>query len=114
MDTGIEVQNLSFSYPAKQALRNISLSIQAGERVAILGPNGSGKSSLLKLLSGVLKPQTGYVKLFGEDIQRLDRRSLSRKLAVVPQETYVTFPYTVAEVVLMGRANYLSPFALSR
>jgi iron complex transport system ATP-binding protein len=107
-----EVSGLGFSYPAKQALKDVSLTVAEGERVAVLGPNGSGKSTLLKILSAVLKPDVGEVRLLGKNLHSYDRRALSRKLAVVPQETHVTFPYTVAQVVLMGRASRLAPFAL--
>ena len=79
--------------------------------VGILGPNGSGKTTLLKVLSGILHGR-GEVKLNGQSIQRYGRRELSKLFAVVPQESTVNFPYTVAEIVMMGRACYHSAFAL--
>jgi iron complex transport system ATP-binding protein len=79
--------------------------------VGILGPNGSGKTTLLKVLSGILGGR-GELKLTGKDIASYGRRSLSKLFAVVPQENRVSFPYTVAEIVLMGRASYHSAFAL--
>jgi iron complex transport system ATP-binding protein len=112
MKSAVDVHNLNFSYSAKHALRDVSFSINAGERVAVLGPNGSGKSSLLKILSGVLKPSSGKVRVLAQPIESYRRRRLSRKLAFVPQETHATFPFTVAQLVLMGRAAYLGAFAL--
>jgi iron complex transport system ATP-binding protein len=79
--------------------------------VGILGPNGSGKTTLLKVLSGILGGQ-GEIKVSGKDIGNYGRRPLSKLFAVVPQENRVSFPYTVAEIVLMGRASYHSAFAL--
>jgi iron complex transport system ATP-binding protein len=79
--------------------------------VGILGPNGSGKTTLLRILSAVLKGQ-GELRLNGRDIKTYGKRELSRLFAVVPQESRVNFPYTVAEIVSMGRASSHSPFAL--
>jgi iron complex transport system ATP-binding protein len=112
MNRVVEIQNLGFAYQQRVALNNVSLQVIEGERVAILGPNGSGKSTLLKILSRTLEPSTGEVRLFGEAIQSIARKTLSQKVAVVPQETQAIFPYTAAEVVLMGRASYLPAFAL--
>jgi iron complex transport system ATP-binding protein len=112
MSRVVEIRNLAFAYQQTLALRDVSLEIAEGEQVAVLGPNGSGKSTLLKILSRTLNPSAGQVCLFGERIESFGRRALSQKVAVVPQETQATFPYTVAEVVLMGRASYLPAFAL--
>ena len=107
----IESHGVSFSYEYKSVLTDITFSIGAGERVALLGPNGSGKTTLLKILSAVLSGQ-GEVELKGKSIESYGRRELSRLFAVVQQEARVNFPYTAAEIVLMGRASYHSPFAL--
>ena len=112
MSPAVEARDLSFAYRDHQALEEISLTVPQGERVAILGPNGSGKSTLLKLLSLTLEPAKGEVLLQGRPIRSYGRRLLSQKIAVVPQETQPSFPYTVAEMVLMGRASFLTPFAL--
>ena len=112
MGLAVEIRNLSFSFRDKQVLKQISLSVQPGEMVGILGPNGSGKTTLLKILSMVLDGKDGEVNLNGKEIRSYGRRTLSRLLAVVPQESQVSFPYTVAEIVLMGRANYLGAFSL--
>jgi iron complex transport system ATP-binding protein len=111
MTPAIETRKISFAYQSLLVLHEVSLSVQRGEMVAILGPNGSGKTTLLKILSAVLSAQ-GEVKLNGREIDSFGRRELSKLFAVVPQESRINFPYTVAEVVLMGRASYHSPFAL--
>jgi len=110
MTPTVEIRELVFGYGERRVLDGISLSIQAGEMVAILGPNGSGKSTLLKILSAVLRGR-GEVKLAGKDIRAYDRRELSRFFAVVPQENPILFPYTVAQMVLMGRANFHNPLS---
>jgi iron complex transport system ATP-binding protein len=111
MIPAIQTRDLSFAYKDRAVLHAISLSVKNGEMVGILGPNGSGKTTLLKLLSALLRGQ-GEVKLNGRSIETYGRRELSRLFAAVPQESRVNFPYTAAEIVLMGRASYHSPFAL--
>jgi iron complex transport system ATP-binding protein len=107
----IECRKLSVAYKDRAVLFSISLSVARGEMVGVLGPNGSGKTTLLKVLSGILGAE-GEIKLTGKDIASYGRRALSRFFAVVPQESRLNFPYTVAEIVLMGRASYHSTFAL--
>ena len=111
MTPAMQTRQLSFAYKDRAVLHSISLSVDSGEMVGILGPNGSGKTTLLKILSAVLVGQ-GDVKLNGREIETYGRRELSRLLAVVSQESRVNFPYTVAEMVLMGRASYHGSFAL--
>jgi iron complex transport system ATP-binding protein len=78
--------------------------------LAVVGPNGSGKSTLLRVASGVLAPLAGRVLVAGHDVQRYSRRELARLTAVVPQDTLVEFPFSVEELVLMGRAPHLGRF----
>jgi len=111
MTAAIQTRDLSFAYKDRPVLHAISLSVESGEMVGVLGPNGSGKTTLLKILSAVLRGQ-GEVKLNEKTIGSYGRRELSRLFAVVQQEVRVNFPYTAAEVVLMGRASYHSAFAL--
>ncbi len=111
MNPAIHTRDLSFAYRDRAVLHAISLSVANGEMLGILGPNGSGKTTLLKILSAVLRGQ-GEVKLNGKNIDAYGRPALSRLFAVVQQETRVNFPYTAAEIVLMGRASYHSAFAL--
>ena len=80
------------------------------EIVGLLGPNGSGKTTLLRLLSGAIKPDHGSVTFEGQDLSATPRRTLARRIAVVPQETTLAFDYTVLEVVLMGRYPHLGTF----
>jgi iron complex transport system ATP-binding protein len=111
MNPAIYTRELSFAYKDRTVLHAVSLSVESGDMVGITGPNGSGKTTLLKILSAVLRGR-GEVKLNGRNIHAYGRRELSRLFAVVQQEARVNFPYTAAEIVLMGRASYHSPFVL--
>lgn len=110
----IESNDIRFRYRDDWVIRDISLSIGDGETVAVIGPNGSGKSTLLKILAGLLVPQKGRVMLSGVDLARLSRREISQKIALVSQDGGGAFPFSVRDVVLMGRAPYLSGFALEK
>lgn len=108
----LRVERVSFAYGARAVLRDVSLEVGRGSMLALAGPNGSGKSTLLALLAGTRRPQQGSVEVHGRAVASYERRALARLVAVVPQDTSVTFPYTVAEMVLMGRAPHRPPLGL--
>jgi iron complex transport system ATP-binding protein len=91
-----------------------SLSLGAGERLALVGPNGAGKSTLLRALTGALEPQRGSVTLGGEPIRTLDRKTVARSIAVVPELAQLPFAMTVREVVALGRLPHDPPLRGSR
>lgn len=106
------VRGVSFSYGGHRAdatrdlvwaLRDLSCDIREGEVFGIIGPNGSGKSSLLKVLGRILQPAAGGLELFGRDLRGMRQDAVARAVALVPQDTLQVFPFTIAEVVLMGR-----------
>ncbi len=105
-------EHVSFSYGAAPVLNDVSVSVRSGGLVGVLGPNGSGKTTFLKLLAGLLTPQSGRVSLDDLDLADIDRRTLARRISVVPQETELAFDYSVLEIVLMGRYPHLQPFEL--
>ncbi len=84
-------------------LRDVSFTVEAGERVALIGPNGAGKSTLLRVVAGVLRPNAGRVELGGVPVASMDRTAVARRLAVVPQQTALPFSMRVEEVVALGR-----------
>ncbi|MHA1108090.1 MAG: peptidase domain-containing ABC transporter [Alphaproteobacteria bacterium] len=105
----ITFDNVSFSYAEGQppAIRNLDLTIERGEIVAIMGPLGSGKSTLAKLLEGLYKPSGGRILIDKFDISHISSPALRRQLGVVPQETQL-FAGTVRENIAMG-VNHASP-----
>lgn len=104
----LEVRNLSFSYGRCEVLRNVSFSVGKGEFVCVLGPNGSGKTTLLKNILGLLSPTSGSVLLEGEDIRKMPRSKVAKLMGYIPQAHTPPFPFRVFDVVLMGRAPYLT------
>ncbi|HEY7590306.1 MAG TPA: ABC transporter ATP-binding protein [Candidatus Limnocylindrales bacterium] len=110
----IELDGVSADYRGRPALRDVSLAVGAGERLALVGPNGAGKSTLLRVVAGVLKPSRGRVRLAGQPIERLDRLAIARRLAVVPQAVTLPFATTVEEVVGLGRLPHEDPFRGAR
>ena len=107
----LKARDLHFRYGADPVICDLSLELRAGEMLGVIGPNGSGKSTLLRLLSGVLAPERGGVTLHDKPLAAYSRRELGRRLAVVPQDTVIEFPFSVTEVVLMGRSPHLAGFA---
>jgi iron complex transport system ATP-binding protein len=79
-----------------------------------LGANGAGKSTLLKILCGVLKPKSGEALFNDKALSKMDRRDIAKGIAYIPQDPMFAFPFTVNEVVLMGRAPYIGRFEFER
>ena len=103
----IELDQVTFSYPAGFSLEGIDLEISRGTILGILGPNGSGKSTLLQLLSRLHRPTTGTIRLEGVDLADYTTRALAQLVSVIPSDNYFDFPFSVAEVVEMGRYPHL-------
>jgi iron complex transport system ATP-binding protein len=97
-------------YRDRTVLRGCDLALRGGELVAILGPNGAGKSTLLRVLAGLLRPMSGVVRLDGTDLSVLTRAEIARRIAVVPQVFETLFPFTVSEVIALGRTARLGLF----
>jgi iron complex transport system ATP-binding protein len=104
-----EFGDVSFVYPHGTAgrppfeLRELSFTIMPGEILGLIGPNAAGKTTVIRLLSRVLRPSRGVVLVDGVPASALDRAAVARHIAVVPQDVPQGFPYTVEQLVLMGR-----------
>lgn len=114
METIINCSDIGFSYNGTTVLNGITLSIESGKMLGILGANGAGKSTLLKILCGVLKPKSGRAVFSDQELSKMDRREIAKGIAYIPQDPMFAFPFTVREVVLMGRAPYIGRFEFER
>ncbi|MCX7920277.1 MAG: heme ABC transporter ATP-binding protein [bacterium] len=103
----IQVEKITFAYGRTAILSDITFAVEPGEILGIIGPNGSGKTTLLRLLTGILQAQSGTILISGKEIALWTRNELAKRIAVVPQDTFVPFNYTVREIVLMGRTPHL-------
>ena len=108
---GLQIRQVDFSYLDELVLQDINLSVEAGEMVGLLGPNGSSKTTLIKLASGILKPNQGEITLDGSSLSQLNRKSIARRVAVVPQQFHIPFAFTAGEVVTLGRIPFVKAFA---
>ncbi len=106
----LEAEDLRAGYDGHEVLRGLSVQLCRGEFWGILGPNGSGKSTLLKVLTGVLAPWSGSVRLMGRELAAWNRREIARRVAVIPQWAEMPFEFTVWEIVMMGRTAHLGRF----
>ncbi|SEM90683.1 heme ABC transporter ATP-binding protein [Lihuaxuella thermophila] len=93
-------------YGGKKILDGIHLRLERGEFLGLLGPNGSGKSTLVKCLTGEERPDAGTIWLEGKELFSYSRKERAQKIAVLPQEGMEPVPFTVEEVVMMGRYPY--------
>lgn len=99
----LDVRDLHFSFTNQKILRGFSLCVQTGEVCGVLGPNGCGKSTLFRCCMGLLHPAEGHIFAGGENIAHVPPAVLARHIAYVPQEHHQPFPFSVREMVLMGR-----------
>jgi iron complex transport system ATP-binding protein len=106
LSLALAFRDVSFAYAREPVVEHVSLEVARGEMLGLLGPNGAGKSTLLRLAAGVLVAKSGSIHIVGDDIRRLARREVARRVAVLPQDFSVQFAYTVRQIVEMGRLPY--------
>lgn len=110
MNTMLQAENISFGYTSfKPLINSFSLELRQKELLGLIGPNGAGKTTLFRLLSGYLQPSQGAIFLSGRDVRHLSHRERAGLLAVVPQHVKFPLPYTVRQLVKLGRTSKLSP-----
>lgn len=110
----VECENIGFRYQKEWILEDLSFTGAEGEFFGIIGPNGSGKTTLLKIVDGILNPERGSVCIGKTDIREMKRNTFAKIVAMVPQDSPMIFPFTVHEVVLMGRAPHLGRLMFER
>lgn len=109
--TALVARGLEAGYGPRRVLRGVDLTLEPGGLIALVGPNGAGKSTLLRALAGLIRPSTGRVTLDGVDVLSMSRAALASRIAVVPQTFDTLFPFTVREIVALGRTARLRLFA---
>jgi iron complex transport system ATP-binding protein len=102
----LTVRGVSFTYPSRKVLHDITLAGNGGEIIGLVGPNGSGKTTLIKCIDRII-PSTGTVLVDGKDTAAMDRRELARRMGYVPQGVAGRPAATVFDVVLMGRSPHI-------
>jgi len=102
-DTAIEIKDLNFSIDDLSILENINMDIEQGDFAGLVGPNGGGKTTVLKLILGLYKPQSGKIKIFGEPV-----KTQRKRIGYVPQYANFNsdFPISVQDTVLQGRLGF--------
>jgi iron complex transport system ATP-binding protein len=110
----IELESITVAYGGRTVLRQVDLRVARGERVALIGPNGAGKSTLLRVMTGLVAPTNGTVRIGGDLVRSIDRATLARRVAVVPQQVVVPFAIQVEELVGLGRLPHEDPMRGAR
>lgn len=106
--TGLVMTGVVAGYGGAPVLRGVGLEVKPGEVVGLVGPNGSGKTTAVRVASRALAPIEGSVRVAGVDPYSSSAREAARRMAVVPQDLQIAFPFTVLDTVLMGRTPYTS------
>jgi iron complex transport system ATP-binding protein len=103
----LKVRDVEFGYKSKAVLEDIQITVKANEMLAILGPNGVGKTTLLKCLNGLLKTRNGTIMVDGEELQKMSRVEVAKRMGYVPQRADVS-QVTVFDSVLLGRKPHIT------
>ena len=110
MTSPLDATDLRVRLGGESVLAGVSASVERGEFVGLVGPNGAGKTTLLHTLNGTHSPDAGTVRVDGQPVGAQSSREVARQVATVPQETTLSFAFSVADVVEMGRTPYVSRF----
>lgn len=108
---GFVLSNIDFSHPGRTLFHGLDLELPAGRFTGIVGPNGCGKTTLLDLICRHQAPRGGNIRYAGRPLSAYGRRALARQIALVPQDYGINFPFSVEEVVMMGRYPHTPRFA---
>jgi len=106
----LELKDICFAYPGNSLLiNNMSFSVGEGEFMGLLGANGSGKSTILKLGSGIMKPSSGGLTLWGKPLHSYRNKDRAKLISYLPQTLDISVPFTIRELVSMGLYPYDIP-----
>jgi len=114
MTAAIDIEQLSHLFATRPVLDELTFSIGSSELFIIIGPNGAGKTTLMRSMGGLLSPRRGEIRIFEKPISRYRKKELARLVAYVPQGAPLEFPFSVAQIVLMGRAPYHGALGIER
>lgn len=114
----LQIKNLAYDYEGRQVLQGLNLTLDKPQLTAIIGANGCGKTTLLKNISGYLKPSQGQILLtprgqtggLSQDVQQMSITERARNISFVAQEISDEFPFSSYDLVMMGRTPYLKRF----
>jgi len=106
----LSVSDLSVSLAGADVLTDVSLDMAEGELVGLVGPNGAGKTTLLRAARGTLTPDSGQVRIAGDPVGGLSAKAVGQRVATVPQDTSVSFSFSVRDTVEMGRTPHVPRF----
>jgi len=108
----LRAEGISYRREGRDILRDVTLSVAPGELVGLIGPNGAGKSTLIRVISGLWSGAEGAITLLGKPLSHYSSRQIAQVIAQVPQITALDFPFTVRQIVMMGRNPHLGRFEL--
>jgi len=111
VSAAFELDHLAFSFADKRVIDDVSLPLERGKFHGVVGPNGCGKTTLVDLLCRYRVPQGGDIRCNGMALESYSKKRLAREMALVPQNFYINFPFTVRDVIMMGRYPYLPRFS---
>ena len=109
-DPPLIVDDLSVTLGGREVLSTVSLTADRGELVGLIGPNGAGKTTLLRAIRGGVTPTAGAVTVTSQPVSSLSARAIGRRVATVPQETELSFGFSVEQAVAMGRHAHIGRF----
>lgn len=103
----LKVKGLEFGYTSMPVLADVCLELAQSEMLGIVGPNGAGKSTLIRCINRILNPQSGRILMDENDIKKMDRIELAKKMGYIPQTASQIFPTTVFDAILLGRRPHI-------
>ena len=106
-----ELNHVSFSYADRLIIDDVSIALVPGKFYGIIGPNGSGKTTMIDLLSRHRLPDEGHIHYNSRALSSFSKKELAREIALVPQNFYINFPFSVREIVTMGRYPHIPRFS---